>query len=571
MSTIKPRHAFASEVFTSFEGLPDHPPFLDRGAENMRNFRILSDGSLKKRGGRATLISFSDEVRGFWEGSLEGAYKCFAVAGSRIYSLSPADGEKTLLGYTLGTEKEVGFFLYDGRLYLLDSREITLYQASTNTFEPITPYAPMLGTNWHPTQGGDITEQPILLTDRMRVGYYNSTCTDTFLLPFYATAVDKVRVNNADAAFSFTQNTNTVVLNEVPATGATVEIAFRATVNSALTEQLYQCNRGFHFQDGVQETLLLYGSSQGYRVFCSTPVNQAMLAYSRVFYADSSSLYFTAENLLLLGDSEHPVTSMCRNHDRILAMTDKMGYTVLVGDNGRAESYPVLYSIGATSYRGLVRYEDHLLCIDDSGVYRLHSTVGHPDDFTVEREHIGCSCAFESDFFQGAYGYFDLVHNELWLWKPSDSSGRVLVYHPNTKQSYAFDSMKAVWFADTTYGTVLFGEGQMQRLDDSLHQDSGKAITAYYQSGYLAFAHPEEWKRSLSLSVNTLFSNSSSLYVTLETERNTAAVLLSGVAEEPLHFDRRIPLGRFRFLRFRLTHYTNSDCRISSLALYATR
>lgn len=571
MSKIKPRHAFASEAFTSFEGLPDHPPFLDRGAYDMRNFRILSDGSLKKRGGRATLISFSDEVRGFWEGSLEGVYRCFAVAGSRIYSLSPEEGTKTLIGYTLGTKKEVGFLLYGGNLYLLDSQEITLYQASTNTFEPITPYAPMLGVNWHPTEGGEIQEQPNLLTDRMRVGYYNTTGTNTFRLPFYATAVDKVRVNNADAAFSFTPNTNTVVLNDTPATGATVEVAFRATVNAALTEQLHQCNRSFLFQEGTQETALLYGASQVYRVFCSTPVSAAKLAFSRVFYANSSSLYFAVNNVLLLGDSEHPVMSMCRNHDRILAMTDKMGYTILIGDNGKAEGYPVLYSLGATSYRGLLRYEDHLLCIDRGGVYRLDSTVGHPDDFSVERYRIGCSTTISSDFYEGAYGYFDLIHNELWLWKPSDSAGRVLVYRPDTKQTYAFDGMKAIWFENTTYGTILFGESKMQRLDDSLYQDNATAIKAYYQSGYLAFSHPEEWKRSLSLSVNMLFSNESSLYVTFETERNSAVDLFPGDAGVPLHFNRRIPLGRFRFLRFRLTHYTNSDCRISSLALYATR
>lgn len=570
MSNIKQRHAFASECFPSFEGFRDAPPFLKRGAVNMRNFRILPDGSLKKRGGRSTLISFSHELRGFWEGSLEGVHKCFAVAGSRIFALS-SGAEKTLIGYTLGTEKEVGFFLYDGRLYLQDGEEITLYQSSSNTFEAITPYIPLLGTNWHPTQGGDLLESPNLLTNRMRVGYYNSTGTDTFILPFYATAVDVVRVNNAEVTFSFTASSNTVVLTEAPAVGATVEIAFRATVNASMQEQLRQCNRSFLFRRGTQEHLLLYGASQGYRVFCSTPVTAVMAAYSRVFDASSTSLYVTAETLLLLGDGEHPVTAMCRNHDRVLAMTDEMGYTILFGEGGKAESYPILHDIGATSHRGLLHCEGSLLCIDSSGVYRLYSTVGHPDDFTVERYPIERSSAFDADFFRGASGYFDRTHGELWIFRPSDSNGRVLVYHPDTKQSYAFDAMKAVWFADTTYGAILFGERKMQKLDDSLHQDNGSAITAYYQSGYLTFSHPEEWKRALSLSVDVLFSYTASLSVLLETERNSASTLLSGGSEGPLHFDRRIPLGRFRFLRFRLTHYTNSDCRISSLALYATR
>lgn len=571
MSNIKPRHAFASEQFPSFEGLQTPTPFGKQGAANMRNFRILSDGSLQKRGGRTTLIAFSDELRGFWEGSLEGVRKCFGVAGARIFELFPEEGKKTLIGYTLGTEKEVGFFLYDGRLYLQDGQEITLYQSSTNTFENITPYIPQLGVNWHPTQGGDLLEAPNLLANRMRVGYYNSTGTDTFILPFYATTVDTVRVNNVEADFNFTENSNKVVLTEAAATGATVEIAFCATVDSALQEQLHQCNRSFLFRNETQEMLLLYGASQGYRVFCSTPVTSEMLAYSRVFDTNSTALYITAQTALLLGDSDHPVTSMCRNHDRVLAMTDDMGYTVLFDDSGKAACYPVLHGIGATSYRGLLRLENRLLCIDGSGVSRLSSTVGHPDDFTVERYPIECSSVFGTDFFRGASGYFDRTHGELWLWQPSDSAGRVLVYRPDTEQSYAFDCMTAVWFADTSYGVILFGERNMQRMDDSLHQDDGSAITAYYQSGYLTFSHPEERKRALSLSVDVLFSYDSSLFVSLETERNSATELFSGNGNTPLHFDRRIPLGRFRFLRFRLTHYTNSGCRIPSLALYATR
>lgn len=571
MSNIKPRHSFASEQFPSFEGLRDPPPFSKRGAVNMKNFRILADGSLQKRGGRSTLVAFSDELRGFWEGSLEGAHKCFAVAGARIFELSPDEGRKTLIGYTSGTEKEVGFFLYDSRLYLQDGQEITLYHSSTNTFEDITPYIPQLGVNWHPTQGGELLESPNLLTDRMRVGYYNSTGTDTFILPFYATAVDTVRANNVAVTFDFTANTNKVVLTEAPATGATVEIAFRATVDASLQEQLRQCNRSFLFRNEMQEMLLLYGASQGYRVFCSKPVAAERAAYSRVFDANSTALYITAEDELLLGDSEHPVAAMCRNHDRVLAMTAEEGYTILFDDSGKAQSYPVLHGIGATSHRGLLHCENHLLCVDSSGVYRLSSTVGHPDDFTVERYPIERASAFAADFFRGASGYFDRMHGELWLWQSSDSAGRVLVYRPETAQSYAFDCMTAVWFADTSYGVILFGERKMQRMDDTLHQDNGNAITAYYQSGYLTFSHPEEWKRSLSLSVDVLFSGSSSLSVSLETERTSAVDLFGGVGETPLHFDRRIPLGRFRFLRFRLTHYNNSDCRISALALYATR
>jgi hypothetical protein len=118
-----------------------------------------------------------------------------------------------------------------------------------------------------------------------------------------------------------------------------------------------------------------------------------------------------------------------------------------------------------------------------------------------------------------------------------------------------------VWFS-TESGDVCY-------FDEESDTDCGKAFPAYYQSHYLAFSHPEFTKRSLRVTLCAQ-PNGGTVSTHFKTERGEKSFLCSSDAMEiPSFFDRRLAMGRFRFLQFRLSTDSAARCRIYSLSIAA--
>ena len=230
MSKIKPKHAYAKAVFDRFEGISEGTPSEENALSELCNFRILPNGSLEKRCGWYVYTSLPDTVRGVWQGTLEGTSFCFAVGGNKVYQVR--NGNVNEISTLTTTTGRVTFISYRGRLYLLDGAETYVLRMSPLRFTVAIGYAPLYGRNWHPTDYGQPNEPFNLFSSRLRIHYFNTTSSTTFNLPYYASSIDKVRVDGVEVknvGFSAPSDHFTI-----PTAGASVEVAFTVAMDSEI-------------------------------------------------------------------------------------------------------------------------------------------------------------------------------------------------------------------------------------------------------------------------------------------------------------------------------------------------
>ena len=112
--------------------------------------------------------------------------------------------------------------------------------------------------------------------------------------------------------------------------------------------------------------------------------------------------------------------------------------------------------------------------------------------------------------------------------------------------------------------------GPILYADEALDTDNGVPIAAYYQSHFLSLSEPSFYKRAIRASL-CADTGSTTLTLGLQTERDEQDFTLTGSdTEAPEFLDRRLSLGRFRFLRYRISAFGSARVRIYFLSLSAT-
>ena len=567
MSKITPESAKVKYVFNGFDGIRSDAEASGIGALEMRNFRIAADGTLEKRDGWSTLYCDGYGLpRGFWQGCLNNTPQMFLVSGETIYRFNGIDA--TPVGELPDNIGDVQFVFYRDRLYLLDGFAIRVYCEDTDQFKEALGYVPLYGYNWHPTDLGSIYEPLNYFTPHLRVHYLNTTSSSTFRLPFYASAIDGITVDGKKVtSYDFLSPSNTVTINTV---GASVEIAFSVDPAQNIRLQLAQCQHGYVNNDYEREVMFLYGASQGYRLFGTATVSDLDLKSCKILYPNADPLYFKAETMLLLGDTEHPVTALCANRGRILAFNKTGIWSIqLSEESDRLESYRLPRGVGCSTYGAVMIQNGDPIVTNESGIYRLSSTASAPDEFNATLLSEEIAPLVSLSFFKNMICYQNHACNEIWFRDRSEKEGVVYVYHTIKKLWYCFDFIHAKFFFQMDGKMGFATETSFCIFNGYSDTDDGYVITAYYQSGYLHFSSPETVKRALrlTLAANT---NGNTVNITLDTEKQSLTLIELGSKQSPPEFfDKRVMPGRFRFLRFRISDSGIERSRYYRLALYA--
>jgi len=564
MSKIKPERAHVREIFDGFQGI-DRDGLSSGRATDMRNFRLLSNGALEKRCGWETRTSFAGAVRAVWQGKIAGKGCVFAVSGDTVYQLQ--DGEQTAVGLLTESTGPAEFASYRGRLYLFDENEVYVYSENLRKFDSANGYAPLFGLNWNPTKQGEINEPLNLFSTRLRVNYLNTEGSASFVLPFYAKSIDCLRVDNVSVSdYSFRTGSNTVTLSQI---GSYVEIAFTLLNPVATYVTLHQCTRASVERFGEREVMMMYGDRDGSALFCTAGVDTNMLNYCKVAYPDSDPIYVKWGGVIAVGDPQHPITTLCRHRDRMLAF-HSLGATAVIPceDNDEIESYALLRGVGCTAAIDL-RLDGDAVILNESGVFRLKSAAGEPDEILLERLSDGMDSMLTESFLKNAVAISDRRHGELWLRDAKDEEGLVWIYQTEQKQWYCFDNVQADFFLSLDGKICFVSERRICCFDDTLDADDGIVITSRWQSGVLGFSSPEALKRALRMTL-CAEQGRNVTSITLRSERREKKVWIQNLPGGTTHLiDLRVPFGRFRLLRVLLEDSGRNRSRYDRLAFFA--
>ena len=564
MSKIKPDRAFAKEIFSSFGGICAKGETSSAGASEMKNFRILPDGSIEKRCGWETAYELPDIVRGVWQGTVDSTLLTFAVCADTVYRIWP-DGELssvgTLSSYTTG---RVHFQLYRDRLYLADGNKLYVLSGTKNSFAPAEGYAPLFGVNWHPTEFGEVYEQVNLFSNRLRVHYFNSPGTKVFILPFFPKSVDKVVVDGVtDVNHSLSGDTLTV-----SRVGSQVEIAMTIDLESLHATRLQQAQRLYADRLNGREFLMVSSKRDPQYVYCSAKVDDVMLNSSKSVYPNSDPLYFKDTQVLTVGTSDAPVSRFCMDRDRVLAFCES-GITsiALSPESDAVESYPIMRGVANVSRENDLYLNGDPVVVNSSGVFRLENSVSEPDRFRAIALGEQMPFCRDDEFLSSMICCRDTEHSELWFRDANDIYGTVWVYNTACAEWYCFSGIYADFFVELDGKIGFVMQNCICLFGEDLNTDDGRAVEAIYTSGYLCFSSPESVKRSLRVS---LCGWGCEATLELQSEKKTQRFALSAdKSDAPFVLDKRARFGRFKHLRFSLRDTGSHRSRWSRLALYS--
>ncbi len=569
MARLRSKHSALKILSCKFGGLAKHTPLSPGGAEDMCNFRILPGGILKTRMGYQLKKHFSssEKVRGVWEGTIGEVSLLLIVAGDKIYRLDGSSMTETVVGTIANAQTNVHFCAYLDDLYLLDGSNIYHYSPSTQKFIEMEAYVPLYGYQWSPTSYGDVYEDINLLSPRLRVHYFNADASNVFRLPYFADAVDSVWADGKTITnYTFTPGSNQITIN-ASNPPSFVEIGFVANLNEELRQKILATQLSFIYSRDGQNRLFLWGKDA--RVFCSKNVTDYMLSASRAMYPRTSSLYFCSDDILFLGDSTHPITTMCPFHDTVLAFCANRIWNISF-EKGEISVTLSASEIGCASPFGAIPYKNTVLAVMGGEFYRISSLISHPEQLSFDRLSVGMEGKLASDFSERVQLFRNIADGEIWLRDPQNKSGEVWVWNTESDEWYRFDNIPATLFFKIHNGVGFAQNNGIFLFDRNYHTDSDMPISAFYKSAYLDLGTPDIPRRSMHAYLySTINGGNNSLL--FETERSGKLFsLVSPISNADAQLQTmRLLTHRHRFLRFTISTNATTPAEFYRLDIYS--
>lgn len=510
MATGNHKKAMGAEEVTAFGGLDASSPHGDGGiACNMKNFKVLSDGSLVKRDGFAILATLGADVRAVHVlHEAEGDF-ILAVAGAWLYRISVADGGFESAEVLTTVSGRACFFDYGGELYLMDGAEVYRWAGGVSLAECLG-YIPLYGANWDPYSNVHPINEPInLFSKKIRVHYLVEQSLETFTLNVGVgiASVDKVLSDGVATTDYTVPATNAYIRFTSPAYRGEVEICMTLEDSYWHDAAIRSCARFAKYDSFSGSRIFLYGGEEGGLLYASLPVSEASLAAAQVCDGNATALYFPKASAASFDNGQN-ITAVGRVGDRMMICTaDGAWVTGTMSEHGgdTADKLPVVplsQTVGCRAAGGIALMEgDAPVTLSAGGIYRWDIDPTMERGCTVERISDGMAAHVDDGFFRGADVCYVRAEDELWFYLPGDEEGRVFIYNCGSKLWYSYVGIQASRLFDVG-GRVGFAGGAEICLFDAarttdLCSFGEREIVGVFESRRMDFGDSEAKKRAV--------------------------------------------------------------------------
>lgn len=539
---------------------PDGDTAIKLGeAAEMRNFRITKEGHLQKRPGYKTAVDCGAAIQGLWNGNVNGAEYTLASAGGKVYKLDLTENTKTELG-SIATAKTF-FFGYGGNVYILDGSDY--YKWDGTTFQSVEGYVPCVYTATPPAGGGTAYEPVNKLTAKKSQRFSaDGTATVYQLAETTVASVDKVTVNGVETtAYTVDITTGKVTFTDAPATGINnVQIWWTGSANDRA--KITGMRFAEQYNGTTDNRIFLYGDGTNSAIYSGIDEN-----------GKPTAEYFPDLNVMAIGDSNTPITGMCRQFSRLIVFKRSSTYSVYYGQITLADGSltagfyvtPVNRNIGNEAMGQVRLITNYPFTLHGGGVYQWkNGSYGLTSD---ERQAKRISQRVESTLAGFTLSECITFENEYKQDYYIVWGDHAVLYNYTSDTWFVYSAFPATAFV--MVGNEMYigtASGKFCHVSRDYKSDDGAAIDCYWRSGSIDFSR--EWQRKFSTTIWVSIKPESNARVTVTAQSDRKSGYLETVVASSLATFTAANFAHWSFSTNRRAQVIRVRLKVKKFALY---
>ena len=483
MKTISSKKTKALRLdIDKFEGIDSRFTHSNpKGSSDIVNFRILPDGSLKKRYGYRILAQLEYDIRAMWSGIIDGKFTGFVLVREKVKQLDFETGALTDVGTVNSYDSEAQFFYYQSSLYLVDGYRIYLIRPHDVSFPH--GYIPLVGKDWRDTYRGAPYERRNLLNNKGRITYVISDDPSVYLkTDEEISSIDLILINGEvinNSRYSITAMSRTVAVEGMEP-GDRVEMFF-TYANFPYTEAyegLLTNTRAMVFGGINNFRPFLWGGRKG-MMYTAAYVSEDALAASRMCDSRSDALYFPVGYEFTVGDGASEITAVSRHYDRLLIFNENGAWMANSSSCG-VDDFPVLNinsHAGVLSQGAAAMLGNRPCTVGQTTIYRWTSSTDEFDECNAYSISEQIDGLLPPDFYKSATVFSDTARGELYFCSPA-LGDVVWVYSEKNGSWVRFNGISADRFISCGDEVGFIRGKTIYVFDKSLTVDMPEAYTA---------------------------------------------------------------------------------------------
>ena len=580
MSKFNKENALAIKEITEFQGIDTRFPADGEGkTREMFNYRILKDGSIKRRSGMKFVTSFDGDIRAIWTGYVKDEFLGYAIANKKVYKLNYDDNGEYLSSTHIGNintnSGDADIFYYRDQFFIIDG--VRIYSIANDYVRDAQAYVPHYAKDWPTGDVGEVYEPLNILTNRARMSYVVTDppniflCTKNSVDVVHKVLVNGVPLNSSDYEIDDYLKTINIPLMS-PGDKIDVILTFKSTNNDA--KNIMSSTRATVF-GGMNNSRIFMWNKNSNDLYASTHVSEEELKILNEVYGNEGILYFTSNSDIRVGDGNKCIQGVSRHYDRLLVFTESETWMADSSycDNEEVPIMRINSQSGASCEGGITRCLNDPISVDRGRILRWQSNTDELDDCNAYCISDKINEIIPDDFFDDAIAIEDKRNGEVLFAKKNDIEGIIYVYQEDKNNWYTFGNIPAAGFYEGKKNIGVYIDNRLFVFDDSLEYDIDRLGTSLSIKSYLStypidFGLPYDKKRlrNINLLADT---NGEALKLELNTDNGMSeSISVSASDSEYVStYNRRLNSGRFTRASMYLEGSKKTNQRIYRIAI----